>query len=424
MSPEIDKVGVSPSKRKTRLSVWLLGTTAIFALGVVVLWVLVHSVPWMGPLVANTLRSVVGADRVAALEDFVYSIEDRVNRVVKPEEPPKAYWKVPPAAPAPSSSPSAPSEAAATPKAARVFSLPNPGALHDGLAAEGDGVWVPMVNPRRPGEPPRTLKTLIHPDKSRGWAELFVVAIDLETVSIELMPGYQEPRTENPAAADYPRPAKIPESAYEALLGAFNGGFMAEHGRYGFLLDGVAFLDPKPDSCSVVRFRDGSYDVATWSKLADRQGDMLWARQGPWCMVEDGVLHPSLQGGHNRKFGATLDGNTVIRRSAIGINRDKTVLFAGITNHTTAKALAVGMKHAGADVVVQMDVNWSYPKFVTFEADSSGTLHPIALADGFEFNDKLYLRERSMRDFFYLLAKDGAPGASPTAVPPSTTETP
>lgn len=407
MSPETPSGDSSPRRRKKRLGAWLVGLSAVAILGVAVLWVLVHSVPWMGPLVANALRSILGTDRVAALEDFVYAIEDRVNRVVKSEEPPKSYWKVPPKADPP---PVAVAAVSSVPlpesEPPRIFSLPNPGPLHDGLAAEGDGVWVPMVDPRRPDESARTLKTLIHPDKSRGWAELFVVAIDLETVSVELVPGYQEPRTERPEAADYPRPAKIPESAYPNLLGAFNGGFMAEHGHYGFLLDGVVFLEPKPDSCSVVRFRDGSYDVATWSKLAERQSEMLWARQGPWCMVEEGTLHPSLQGGHNRKFGATLDGNTVIRRSAIGINREKTVLFAGITNHTTAKALAVGMKHAGADVVVQMDVNWSYPKFVTYEPDAAGKLHPIALAEGFEFNDKLYLRERSMRDFFYLLAKD------------------
>lgn len=410
MSQEIRGTDAPPRKRRPRVVVWLLGLLGVAALGTGVLWYLVHSVPWMGPLVANTLRSIVGVDRVAALEDFVYALEDRVNRVVKSEEPPKAYWKVPPKSESPPEpAPSAVAGATEPPSKRAVFSLPNPGALHDGLAAEGDGVWVPMTDPRRPDEPPRTLKTLIHPDKSRGWAELFVVAIDLESVSIELVPGYQEPRTENPEAADYPRPAKIPESAYEQLLGAFNGGFMAEHGRYGFLLEGITFLEPKDDSCSVVRFRDGTYDVATWSKLAERKADMLWARQGPWCMVEEGTLHPSLQGGHNRKFGATLDGNTVIRRSAIGINREKTVLFAGITNHTTAKALAVGMKHAGADVVVQMDVNWSYPKFVTFEPDSTGTLHPKALADGFEFSDKLYLRERSMRDFFYLVAKAPAP---------------
>ena len=85
--------------------------------------------------------------------------------------------------------------------------------------------------------------------------------------------------------------------------------------------------------------------------------------------------------------------------------RPKT-LFVGITNHTNAKSLAVGMNHAGAVNVAQMDVNWSYPKFVTYEKGEDELLHPVALAKGFEFSDKLYLRERSMRDFFYLARKE------------------
>jgi hypothetical protein len=92
----------------------------------------------------------------------------------------------------------------------------------------------------------------------------------------------------------------------------------------------------------------------------------------------------------------------VIRRSAVGLSPDGKILYVGISNHTTAKVMASGMFHAGAASVAQMDVNWSYPKFVTYEQRKDDLLYPVALAEGFEFSDKLYLRERSMRDFFYL----------------------
>ena len=103
--------------------------------------------------------------------------------------------------------------------------------MFPGFSAPGDGEWVPLVDKRHPEDPPRLLKTLIHPDKSRGWAELFVVAVDLRRVRVEMMAGYQEPRTEKKEAEGYQRPSKIPESDWDLLLGAFNGGFMAEHGR-------------------------------------------------------------------------------------------------------------------------------------------------------------------------------------------------
>lgn len=392
------------------------------------LWIFVHSVPWAGPLVANSLRSAIGKENVARLEDFVYAIEDRINRSTKAGERPRSYWKVPPKTASPPVAPAVepslelPRSDPAAPSAEKLepFAPESRGPYADGYGAEGDGVWVPMVDPRRPGEAPRLFKTLLHPDKSRSWAELFVVAVDLRQVEVMPVLGYQEPRTDKPEAVGYVRAAKIPEAHYGALLGAFNGGFMAEHGGYGFFYDGITFLDPKPEACTLAQFKDGSVDVATWTRIAERAREMSWYRQAPACMVEDGAMHPFLKVHQSRKWGATLDGNTVIRRSAVGLSPDKKILYVGITNHTTAKVLAVGMHHVGALSVAQMDVNWSYPKFVTYEPDGKGVLYPVALAEGFEFSKNLYLRERSMRDFFYLarkeevspkskVAQDGAP---------------
>jgi hypothetical protein len=290
-----------------------------------------------------------------------------------------------------------------------------------------------MVDPRRPEESPRLFKTLLHPDSSRSWSELFVVAVDLRQVAVMPVMGYQEPRTDKPEAQDYKRPAKIPPEHYEALLAAFNGGFMAEHGNYGVYFDGITFLDPKDDACTLAAFQDGSYMVASWTKMNERQGEMRWYRQAPNCMYEEGEMHPFLKVHRAKKWGATLDGNTVIRRSAVGISADGTILYVGISNHTTAKVMATGMHHAGARSVAQMDVNWSYPKFVTYEPGKDKLLHPVALAEGFEFSDRLYLRERSMRDFFYLArleevseelqTKDAKPSDQAEAAAPSKPET-
>jgi hypothetical protein len=367
-------------------------------------------VPWMGPLVANTLRSIVGTDNVARLEDFVYGLEDSANQVLRKDEKPKAYWDVPETAA--TATAVQPSQPEAAPVADDVkaperpaFTLPNPGPQFDIVAAPGDGQWIPMKDPLHPEEPPRMLKMLLHPDKSRSWAELFIVALDLSAVELHPVVGYQEPRTDAPEAQSYERFAKIPEKHHADLLGAFNGGFMAEHGRYGMFMDNVMFLPPKPDACTLIRYKDGSTRIATWKNLTHKDEDILWFRQAPPCMTEENQLNPLLSLKDPRKWGATLDGNTVIRRSAIGIDATGTVLFVAITNHTTAPVLAKGMQHAGAVSLAQMDVNWSYPKFLTFEPDAEGQLKPVALAKGFEFSEKIYLRERSMRDFFYITRK-------------------
>ena len=67
------------------------------------------------------------------------------------------------------------------------------------------------------------------------------------------------------------------------------------------------------------------------------------------------------------------------------------------------------MYHAGAVTVGQLDVNWSYPKFLLFEPkEAGGPRKAVALAEGFEFDEEDYIRKKSLRDFFYVVRKDRA----------------
>ncbi|HTQ07724.1 MAG TPA: hypothetical protein VMI54_27905, partial [Polyangiaceae bacterium] len=377
-------------------------------LGVVLglMWWAVHRYDWMGPLVANGLRAVVGVNAVAHLEDFVYSVEDHYNRAARGSEAPKSYWTVPTAPTAAAVAVVAPSDSTSGP-AEPIFRPADPGPALKSWSAPGDGVWVPILDPRRPNEAPYMYKTLLHPDKERGWAEVFVVAIDMKRVTLHVVAGTQEPKADNPAGDKLERPAIIPESADEELLAAFNGGFMTEHGGYGMKVDGVTIVSPKPKACTIAVFGDESVKIAPWTELAAEEPSMLWFRQAPECMVHDDKLHPGiLWSSGNRKWGATLDGETVIRRSAIGLNAARDVLYVAITNHTNARVLADGMRHAGAVDVAQLDVNWSYPKFVLFEPkEAGGPRKAVALASGFEFSEDEYIRKRARRDFFYLVRK-------------------
>ncbi|HEY6081245.1 MAG TPA: hypothetical protein VIW29_20665 [Polyangiaceae bacterium] len=388
--------------RWKRILLWLSG--AGVALVMLTYW-LVHRFEWAGPLVANSLRAVVGVDNVAHLEDFVYAVEDKVNRLTRKNEQPQAHWQVPTPAPLPSAAP-APAAASDAPRLP-PFTLRDPGPALKAWSAPGDGKWVPMLDARRPGEPAYMLKTLLHPDVGRSWAEVFVVAIDLRRVRAYAVAGTREPAADSPEGEKYQRTALIPAAHAEELLGAFNGGFMTEHGGYGMKVDGVTLVKPKQNACTIAVYDDDSMRIATWQELAEGEPRMRWYRQAPECMWEHDKLHPGLQGGKGLKWGATLDGDTVIRRSAIGLNASRDVLFVSITNHSSARVLADGMHHAGAVDVAQLDVNWSYPKFVTFEPGDAGDARvAVALANGFEYSPDEYIRKKQRRDFFYLMRKD------------------
>lgn len=408
--------GSRPRKRRRRLAGSLLATfVGLAAAGVLGLWIAVNRVEWLGPYVADGLRAVVGVDAVASLEDFGYRVQDRWNRVWRKGEKPRAYWAVPQAASSAQPAPAVPAPETAAPavNALPPFRLRSVGPVHKEWSAPGDGEWLPIVDPDRPDDPTTLLKTLLHPDKTRSWAEVFVVAIDLRRVRLHLVPGTKEPQATEDEALSMVRPGVIPADHRERALAAFNGGFKTEHGQYGMFTDGKLLVKPKPGVCAIAAYADDTMRIATWDKLADGAGGMVFWRETPVCMYEDDVLHwrladPNLA----KKWGATLDGETVIRRSAIGIDRTGSVLFVSISNHTTARVIADGMHHAGAVTVAQLDVNFSYPKFVTFEkkktlADGEQPRRiAIPLADGFEFSEDEYIREQNRRDFFYLMPKD------------------
>jgi hypothetical protein len=401
----------SPRPRRWRLSRVLLGGALAGFAAILGLWIAVNRVEWLGPIVADSLRAVIGVEAVASLEDFAYAQQDRFNRFWRTGEQPKAHWDIP--APAPEQPPApVTGPSAGKPSRPRLppFQPANVGPALESWSAPGDGQWVAVASPDAPESEPYMMKTLLHPDKHRSWAEVFVIAIDLRRVAVHLVAGSREPKATEAEALELDRPGVIPVQDRPAVLAAFNGGFKTEHGQYGMRLDGITYVRPKAGVCAIVKLHDGALEIATWETLADREDRMLWWRQTPNCMVEDGKIHPRLLSEKlSKRWGATLDGETVIRRSAVGISADGRILFASISNHTTAQVIAEGVRHAGAATVAQTDVNFSYPKFVTFErkSDLAEGEPPkriaVPLADGFEFSEDEYIRKKASRDFFYVM---------------------
>lgn len=412
---------------------------------ILLVWTAIHRISGFAPWLADGLRGVIGVDGVARLEEAAYGLEDRFYSVWRRGEKPRAYWEVPPenggTAPAPQRPREPEPMAALPPPQALPFepaagemalptvidlppipalpplaAVPEPGEpelpvfrpravgpLYRNVEAPGDGRWVVLPE----GTPPDDAimhKTLLHPDAERAWAELFVVALDLRRIRLQFMPGTLEPQPTVAEALELQRPGRIPDEQHPGVIAAFNGGFKTEHGHYGSAVGGVTLVPPIEGTCTVAALKDDALRIGTWRKLGEQVQDAAWWRQTPDCMYEDGKMNPRLAGGYVGKWGSTLDGETVVRRSAIGLDATGTTLFVGISNHTTAPALARGMHHAGAATVAQLDINFSYPKFVTFRESSRSKLRvAVPLAEGFEYSEHEYLRKASPRDFFYVM---------------------
>lgn len=417
--PAPRKRRLSPKARR-RLRRALLGLAIATPIAIGATWYAANTVPWFGAWMADTLRSVLGTETVADMEEFAYSVEDRWNRYWREGEKPKAYWESPSgAAPLPSAPSAQPSSSAVAPPVSASSAAPAPsatlapsaalapfkpvdvGPVHPRLAAQGDGVWVPVPLADAPTEAPLLYKTLLHPDTKRPWAEVFAVAIDLRRAAIAAVAGTREPRGTAPGASEAKRTGLIPASDVPSLVAGFNGGFKEEHGHYGMKIGGVLLIKPRPDACTIAMADTGELRIAPWKAVQDVEGAFRWWRQTPACLIADGKLHPALYD-ENTNWGAALGGGTVVRRSALGLDAAGTTLFMAVSNHTSPRAMAVAMGHLGAVHAAQLDINYSYPRFVLFPASPSGERESASLFEGFKVEKDDYLREPSVRDFFYV----------------------
>ncbi|WP_437291747.1 phosphodiester glycosidase family protein [Sorangium sp. So ce406] len=381
-------------RRRPRLPERALRGAAICAIAVEALWYGIHEVRGFGPALADGARAVVGPAPVAWAEDVAYGIADRLNRAIYRHAAPKTFWEPAPAA-------AAEAERRGERRAVEPASPPSSyEPPFPQVAATGDGVWTPIADPARPDDAPVLWKSVVHPDVRRVFAAVAVVAIDLERVDLQLVAG-----TKEPFSPDIPierRPGLVPEDHAGDLIAAFNGGFKAMHGHYGMMLDGDTFLPPRDRACTIALYRNGAVRIRTWPELRGDEARMAAYRQTPPCLVEQGEPHQALYDS-NRDWGATVSGETVIRRSAIGVDATGKRLFYGLGEAVTARTLAHGMKAAGAHDVAELDVNHAYPRFLLYDRGADGAPRATsAIIPDVEYKPEEYVAEPSPRDFFYL----------------------
>ena len=403
--PEPPRKGAGRSKRRW-ISLGALGAL----LGSVLL---VKYAPWGGPMVADGLRAVIGERPVAWLEERFAGLEDlwmrSTHRHARPRSLEDASPDLGPPPPADPEETSLEVEPTGTFTPALVANIPRLERITPRrarppfaeVAAFDDGVWYPVRDPVNRSAPPFAYRTLIHPDPERSFAELFVVAMPVRQIALHLVPGTLEPETSNPGAERLERSGLIDAADEALLLAAFNGGFKSVHGHHGVSVGGVELAPLQPGLCTISGSESGALRIASWRR-SDVAEASAWYRQSASCMLENGVLHPGLVNPESRKWGTALEGDTVIRRSAIGLDRSGEILYVGVSNSTTARALALGMQSAGAWNVAQLDINWSYPRFLIFPRAAAGTRYATTLFSGFLFERDEMLRAPSPRDFFYV----------------------
>lgn len=422
-------------KRRTRRTVILI---AILAL-IVIAFVGLRNWSAIGTKLANPLRSVLGVRAVAQLETFVFNIQDNVDQLkyraglsepeipwdsaqaieTPAETPDPASEAIQPAGPEPdsietpiaSASPDPPItkstasniEPPVTPTPAATptpqhWSLPRIEPFGD-LA--GEGVWEDYIS--TPDGEVVALRTFLQPDPERPYTIVAIAAFDLSKTNLHFVLGLKEPS--KPGGPHGYGLIPVEDKVPGKLLAAFNGGFIAEHGHYGAMADGVVALAASSGLATLAIHPDGEVRIGEWGN--DFYVDQMYRawRQNALMIIHNGTRNPKVDTGTWVEWGANLDGATVTLRSSVGLSEDNSVLyyFAGPT--LSMPVLADAMLATGVYNGMLLDINPSHAHFTAMRSVDGELVAEPLYPEVMDLWVDRYLRQWD-QDYFYITARE------------------
>lgn len=414
------------AKARPPVKKWLRNSAiAGLATAIAGVWA-IQTQPAFGPWLADTGRALLGPELIAAGEELYYAAGDHLQRLRFARSAPAKMWeshdKSATATVSGTAAVTSTSGVATTSdtQAANtsVTRISSPEQFHPrdftppepDMATPGDGHWEAWeAGP--PGATPLIYRTQVHTDPKRTWSVVAIMALDLKRLELHSVPGNREPAGDNLPKTK--TAGRIPQEDVPHLVAAFNGGWEAIHGHLGMKVGDLEILPPVSWGCGIAALADGTINIGSWQSQEKLYKDMRWFRQTPPCLVENGVENPRLQD-QSKRWGAALSGQTVVRRSALGINADGTILYYALGDNLTAEATAKALEAAGAVNAAMLDINYSFPRFSTY----------ITAPAIEEWNDTLpakpepapgyYLSKPANKDFFYATMKSEDEAFSPS----------
>jgi Phosphodiester glycosidase len=255
-------------------------------------------------------------------------------------------------------------------------------------ALPGEGVWHPTF--AGGGSRPPVLITSFRPEPDYPQVVAGVAWIDHTRTSVMLYPGISEPAVTMPSRG----PEKVPMTMRSRLVATFNSAFKLSDSGGGFAYAGHTYAPMRPDTATILGYRDGRVDVISWHGGSDVGPNVLYARQNLPLIVNGGRPNPNLSDGP--EWGATLGNAIMVWRSAVGVDRHGNLIYAA-ANDQTVGSLAAIMTRAGAVRAMELDINTYWPSFITYRFPGAGD--PANLLAAMDRSPARYLTPDD-RDFF------------------------
>lgn len=410
-----NKMSARPRRKRIWLRVVLI-VGGIFMLLMCALVAIPVISPSTGADMADTLRSIVGPEPVAALESISFQIQDVFNRLRYQASggQPQISFADSPAPAIQASTNVSPSLNIST-----SVSVESPG-------IGGVRVVTPTVSPYlnvvdAPSDVttgwqafgatvngnPVMARAVVQPDPTRQYAQAALVRIDLSMIALHVMPGTIEPVAAK-GVKPFARPGMIPiaQQTADNLIAAFNGGFKAVHGDYGMMAYGVTIVPPQDNLATIALYSDGSVKLGAWGRDITETNDLIAYRQNCPLLVDEGQINPHVTDESRKEWGYTVKNLDTTWRSGLGISQDGRFLIYATGSSLTVQTLANALQQGGAYYAMQLDINGFYTRFVTYQAapDPKATGYALVadkLLNQMSGDPALFLHPYN-RDFFYI----------------------
>ena len=186
------------------------------------------------------------------------------------------------------------------------------------------------------------------------------------------------------------------------LVAAFNGGFRLNVGAGGFESFGRVAAPLSDGLGSIVTYTDGTTDIGSWHHEVPASGSTIASvRQNLPLLIDHGTAASTLD--CLSCWGATLGGVIDPARSALGIQPDGHLVWAG-AEHATVSDLADALLSAGVVRAVELDINPEWVAgYLYGHRGGAGPLAPVPVVPGQQGIPGQYLAPWS-RDFFTVVA--------------------
>ncbi len=257
----------------------------------------------------------------------------------------------------------------------------------------GEGHWTPAGRPSEGS--PAVYTTFLRADA--GLPPTGLAWIDTRAVRTVIYAGEGEP------PGNWAASGQVAPSDRASLIATFNSGFRIGSSRGGWYSDARTVGSLVDGAASLVVYVDGSATVGEWGRDVNMSPYVAQVRQNLTLLVDGGSPVADLSPG---AWGATLGGGSSVWRSAIGVDAEGHLIYAGGPALDPA-GLAKVLVAAGATRAMELDINPEWVSFNTYVASPDGQPTDVVgtkLLPGMNFSPEHYLAPSS-RDFVAILSK-------------------